>query len=313
MPASLLGGAGMLRRALAVWAGAFVVVAIVARAAVVGIGLPDWVFPGSLVVMALGLPVILFTGYVHHATRRALTTTPSLTPGGTPAPQGTMATFALKASPHVSWRRTSIGGVYAFGAFILLIGVFMLLRAFGVGPIGSLLAAGKFTTREPVLIADFAVTNTDSALGAVVSDAVRAGLAQSSVISLVSPASVASVLRLMQRAPTSRVDLALARDVAQRQGVKAVVDGTVTGVGGGYIVTLRLVTADSGTELASFRETGDGPRGLIDAADKLARELRGKIGESLRSVQATPPLADVTTASLDALRKYSAAVRANNV
>jgi len=313
MPPALLGGAGMLRRALAIWAGALVVVAIVAKAAVVGIGLPDWVFPGSLIVMALGLPVILFTGYVHHATRRALTTTPTLTPGGTPAPQGTMATLALKASPHVSWRRTSIGGVYAFGAFILLIGVFMLLRAFGVGPVGSLLAAGKFTTREPVLIADFAVTNTDSALGAVVSDAVRAGLAQSSVISLVSPASVASVLRLMQRAPTSRVDLALARDVAQRQGVKAVVDGTVTGVSGGYIVTLRLVSADSGTELASFRETGDGPRGLIDAADKLARELRGKIGESLRSVHATPPLADVTTASLDALRKYSAAVRANNL
>jgi eukaryotic-like serine/threonine-protein kinase len=313
MPASLRAGAGTLRRALGVWAGAFIVVAIVAKAAVVGIGLPDWVFPGSLIVMALGLPVILFTGYVHHATRRALTTTPTLTPGGTTAPPGTMATLAIKASPHVSWRRTSIGGVYAFSAFVALIGVFMLLRTFGVGPVGSLLAAGKFTSREPVLIADFAVTHTDSALGAVVSDAVRAGLAQSSVISLVSPASVASVLTLMQRAPTSRVDLALARDVAQRQGVKAVVDGTVTGVAGGYIVTLRLVSADSGTELASFRETGDGPRGLIDAADKLARELRGKIGESLRLVHATPPLAEVTTTSLDALRKYSAAVRANNV
>jgi tetratricopeptide (TPR) repeat protein len=313
MPPALLGDEGMLRRALGVWAVTFIVVAIVAKAAVVGIGLPDWVFPGSLIVIALGLPVILFTGYVHHATRRALTTTPTLTPGGTPAPQGTMATLAMKASPHVSWRRTSMGGVYAFGAFIALIGVFMVLRAFGIGPVGSLLAAGKFKTREPVLIADFAVTHTDSALGAVVSDAVRAGLAQSSVIALVSPASVASALTLMKRAPTARVDLALARDVAQRQGVKAVVGGTVTGVGGGYIVTLRLVSADSGTELASFRETGDGPRGLIDAADKLARQLRGKIGESLRLVHATPPLADVTTASLDALRKYSAAVRANNI
>jgi len=313
MPPSLHGSPGTLRRALAIYASAFVVVAIVAKAAVVGIGLPDWVFPGSLIVMALGLPVILFTAYVHYTARRALTITPTLTPGGTPAPQGTMATLAIKASPHVTWKRTSMGGVYALGAFIMLIGVFMVLRALGIGPVGSLLAAGKFATRERVLIADFAVTNTDSALGAVVSDAVRAGLAQSSVISLVSPASVASVLPLMQRPRTARLDLALARDVAQRQGVKAVVDGNVTGVNGGYIVTLRLVTADSGTELASFRETGDGPRGLIDAADKLARQLRGKIGESLRSVQATPPLANVTTASLDALRKYSASVRANNI
>ena len=48
MPAVLLGGAGMFRKALAIYAVAFVVVAIVAKAAIVGIGLPDWVFPGSL-------------------------------------------------------------------------------------------------------------------------------------------------------------------------------------------------------------------------------------------------------------------------
>ena len=313
MPSVLLGGKDMLRRALAIYAVAFVAVAVVAKAAIVGVGLPDWVFPGALAIMALGLPVILFTGYTHYVARRALTTTPTLTPGGSVVSHGTMATFALKASPHVSWRRTSMGGVYAIGAFVALIAVFMVLRAFGIGRIGSLLAAGKFTPREPVIIADFAVTNTDSALGAVVSDAVRAGLGQSSVISLVAPTTVASTLRLMQRPPTTRLDVGLAREVAQRQGVKAVVDGTVTGVSGGYIVTLRLVSADSGLELASFRETGDGPRGLIDASDKLARELRGKIGESLRAVQATPPLADVTTASLDALKEYSAATRANNI
>jgi len=66
-------------------------------------------------------------------------------------------------------------------------------------------------------------------------------------------------------------------------------------------------------EMASFRETGDGPRGLIDAADKLARALRSKAGESLRRVNATPPLAQATTASLDALRKYSESQRANTL
>ena len=53
--------------------------------------------------------------------------------------------------------------------------------------------------------------------------------------------------------------------IAQREGFKAIVDGDVTGVPGGYIVSIRLVRADSGVELASFRETGEGPRGLIDA------------------------------------------------
>ena len=315
MPALLIGGPRMLGRALVVYAASFVAVAVLAKAAIVGVGLPDWVFPGALIVMALGLPVILFTGYTQSVARRAITATPTLTPRGSvrPATHGTMATLALKASPHLSWRRSMLGGIYALGAFVLLIGVFMVLRAFGIGPAGSLLASNRFKAKAPVLIADFATTHTDSALGAVVSDAVRAGLAQSSVISLVRPAQVASTLRLMRRDPGSRLDLTLARDIAARNGVQAIVDGSVTGVSGGYIVALRLVSADSGTELASFRETADGPRGLIDASDKLARELRGKIGESLRNVQETPPLAQVTTSSLEALRAFSAANRANNL
>jgi eukaryotic-like serine/threonine-protein kinase len=316
LPEILLGGRRMLRKALVVYGGAFIAVAVLAKAAIVGIGLPDWVFPGALIVMALGLPVILFTAYTQYVARRALTTSLSFTPGGKPstATHGTVAAIAIKASPHVSWRRVTFGGLYAIGAFITLIGAFMLMRALGIGPAGSLLGAGKFTTREPVLIADFAVTGTpDSGLGPVASDAVRAALSESSIISLVSPERVASALRRMERAPTSRLDLALARELAQREGIKAVVDGNVTGVSGGYILTLRLVTADSATELASFRETGDGPRGLIEAADRLARRLRSKIGESLRTVQASVPLAQATTGSLDALRKYSAAARAISI
>ena len=66
MPPVLLGGRGMFRKALAIYAAAFVVVAVIAKAAIVGIGLPEWVFAGSLVVMALGLPVVLWTGYVQR-------------------------------------------------------------------------------------------------------------------------------------------------------------------------------------------------------------------------------------------------------
>ncbi|HKV50320.1 MAG TPA: serine/threonine-protein kinase [Gemmatimonadaceae bacterium] len=315
LPGILIGGRAMIRRALAFYAVAFVIVAVVAKAAIVGIGLPDWVFPGSLVVMALGLPVILFTGYAQFVARRAATTSPTFTPGGTPSvsTHGTMANLALKASPHLSWRRTTLGGAYAVGAFVLLVGAFMLLRALGIGPAGSLLARGRFTAREPVIIADFAVQHTDTALGAVVSDAVRAALSQSQVISLVPPPEIAAALKRMERPANTRLDLATAREMAQRAGVKAVVDGQVTGVGTGYILTLRLVSADSGVELASFRETGDGPRGLIDAADQLARKLRAKIGESLRSVQGSPPLVQATTASLEALRLFSEAARANAI
>jgi len=314
MPAVLRGGAGVFWKALALYAAAFVVVAVMAKAAIVGIGLPDWVFPGSLIVMALGLPVILWTAYVQRVTRHALTATPTYTPGGTPSTtHGTIANIALKAAPHVSWYRTARGGMYALGTFIVIVAAFMAMRALGIGPFGSLLAAGSLNKRDRILLTDFRTTNVDSTLGRVVSDAVRAGLTGSSAFTLVQPTEIVSALTLMKRAPSTRVDSGVAREIAQRAGMKAIVDGEVTGVPGGYIVAIRLVRADSGIELASFRETGDGPRGLIDAADKLARRLRGKAGESLRAVNATPSLAQATTSSLDALRKYSEAARRNAV
>jgi tetratricopeptide (TPR) repeat protein len=314
MPAILLGGPAMFRKALVIYAVAFGAVAILAKAAIVGIGLPDWVFPGALIVMALGLPLVLWTGYVQRVTRHAITMTPTYTPGGTPSlTHGTMATMALKAAPHVSWHLTARRGLYGLGAFTALIALFMTLRAFGIGPFGSLLAAGKLGRAEPILLTDFRTSNVDSTLGRVVSDAVRAGLSGSTAFTLTPPATVAAALSRMQRSPGARVDSAVARELAVREGIKAIVDGDVTGVPGGYIVSIRLVRADSGIELASFRETGDGPRGLIDAADRLARALRSRAGESLRAVNATPPLSQATTSSLDALRKYSEGVRANTI
>ena len=150
MPPVLLGGPGMFRKALVIYAMAFVAVAILAKAAIVGIGLPDWVFPGALVVMALGLPVVLWTGYVQRVTRRAMTMTPTYTPGGSPSMvQGTIATMALKAAPRMSWYRTARGGLYALGAFVVLIAAFMTMRALGIGPAGSLFAAGLAQAERP--------------------------------------------------------------------------------------------------------------------------------------------------------------------
>ena len=277
-------------------------------------GLPDWVFPGALIVMALGLPVILWTAYVHRVTKKAFGSTPNFTPGGTPSlVQGTMATIALKASPHMSWLRTALGGFIAMAVFVSLITVFMVLRALGVGPEGSLFAAGSLSERDQLIMTDFSVSGADSSLGRVVSDAVRAGLVQSRVLDVLSPADVGDGLRRMQRPPNDRVDLPTARALALRDGVKAIVDGDVTQVGASYIIAVRLVTADSARELASYRQTANGPSEVIGVADALARKLRSRAGESLRAVQSASPLVRATTSSLDALRAYSEGTRANDV
>src|SRR5262245_46443780 len=206
LPPALIGGRAMFRRALAIYAAAFIGVAIVARAAIVTVGLPDWVFTGALIVMALGLPVILFTGYVHRTTYRALTATPSLTPGGSAQPKGTLATLAVNASPHVSWRRTAQGGIYALGAFVFLVIAFMVLRAFGIGPAGSLLASGRVSSGEPLLVADFTTSAADSGLSGVLAEALRTSLGESRVISVAPASVITSGLGRMRRPATSKLD-----------------------------------------------------------------------------------------------------------
>jgi tetratricopeptide (TPR) repeat protein len=316
MPALLMGGRSMLWRALGAYAGAFAIVAIVARAATNAIGLPDWVVPGALVVMALGHPVILFTGYAQYIARRAAAATPTYTPGGTPSltqPRGTMANIAIKASPHISWKRTARGGMFALGAFVLLVAGYMALRGLGIGPAGSLLAAGKLAESDKVLVASFDAPASDASLGPTIAEAVRTNLSESRVVRVLPTSTIVTTLESMQRPDTARVDVATAREIAQRTGAKAVIAGSIVPTGTGYLVTVRLLVPESGDELASYHESAKDAGDLIPAVDRLTKSLRGKIGESLADVRSAPALDQVTTASLGALRSYTAGLHANDV
>jgi tetratricopeptide (TPR) repeat protein len=305
MPATLLGGQGMLRKALIAYTLAFIAVALIAKLAITAIGLPDWVFPGALLVMALGLPVILFTAYVHHTTRVAVTMTPTYTPGGRQrSSSGTIATMALKAAPHVSWRRTWIGGAYAVGAFVLLIAGYMALRAMGIGPAASLFASGRMEQNEKLLVADFTSSTADTTLSPVVTDAFRTALGQSRSVSVVEPTELQGALRRMQRPANTKIDFPTAREIATREGIKAVVVGEIISIGNNYALSARLVSPQTGEELTRLRVTANGEDEVLPAIDKLARDLRAKMGESLRQVQSTPALERVTTPSLEALKKY---------
>jgi tetratricopeptide (TPR) repeat protein len=312
-PAVLLGSNVSLAKALGLWAGAFVVAVVLARAAIVGIGLPDWVFPGTVIVMALGLPAILLTAWVQRATHRALTTTPTLTPGGTAVEQGTLVTMAIKASPHVSWRRTAIGGVAAVGTLVALTGAWMTARALGIGPAASLISSGRMAERERVILAEFKGPATDSLLGPTVTEAFRTDLAQSASLVVMPASAVRDVLQRMQRPTNMRVDYAIAREIATREGIKAVVDGEIVSLGGSYVLSARLVSAQTGEELAVLRQTADDAKDIIPAISRLSKDVRSRVGESLRKVQSARTLDKVTTPSLEALQRYVAATRAIEV
>ena len=303
-PPVLAGHRLPVGKAIGLWAAATAGVGITAWAATDVIGLPDWVLPGSLGVMLAGLPVIAITAFVQRTAMRAYATTPQLTPGGTPTAPGTLATLALKASPHVSWRRTWLGGTAAVGAFAMLVIGFMVTRAFGIGPAASLRGKGAFGERETVVVADFRAPAGDSTLGPTVAEALRTDLAQSSSLNILTRAAVRDILGLMRRPTESAVPFELAREIATREGAKAVLDGEIVRLGQSYVVSARLVSALDGQELAAFRETAANEDGLIGALGEISRDVREKAGESLRTIRASSELERVTTPSLAALRKY---------
>lgn len=314
------------------------------------VALPGWVPAFALVLLVIGLPVVLATAVVQEGlpgsgqrARRAddaaaageageeraarADASPRTSDGPTGSggesgqgDPGRPSASAPEASPEpagarrlLTWRNALLGGGTAFALLGMATAGFFVSRATGVGPAATLVAKGVIEERDPIILADFRNLTADSLMGDVVGEALRIDLGQSSVVSLADESYLRDVLRRMERPPDTTLTLPLATEIAQREGLKAVLAGEIGTLGGGYVLTAHLNAATDGRVLAAFRESARDSTKLIDAVDALSRDIREKVGESLRSVQAAPRLADVTTSSLTALRKYSRAVRAIDV
>ena len=112
----------------------------------------------------------------------------------------------------------------------------------------------------------------------------------------------------MQADPSQPLTEDVAREVAKREGMSAVISGEITEAGGSYVLTARVVSASDGLELASHRETARDGSEIIPAIDRLSGKIREKIGESFTSLRSDAPLEAVTTTSLEALELYSEAI-----
>ncbi|PYP69353.1 MAG: hypothetical protein DMD41_16990 [Gemmatimonadetes bacterium] len=262
------------------------------------LGLPDWVLAGAVVLLLLGFPIVLLTGLLERRRAQArasgrIATTPT---------GGVRGLF--------TWRRATQGGVLAFAALGVGTAGWIMMRLLGIGPVGTLLAKGRLAEKDRLMVADFDNRTADAGLGQSLTEAFRIDLAQTRVVTLLSAGAVSEALTRMQRDPAAPLTLGVAREVAAREGAKAVVVGEVSTVGQGFVLSARLVATADGSELVALRETADDDRRLVAAIDRLSRRLRERIGESLRTIRAGPPLERVTTVSLPALKLYSEGVRA---
>jgi len=164
----------------------------------------------------------------------------------------------------------------------------------------------RLTDRDSVVLADFANSTGDP----VFDDALRQGLSsqleQSPFLNLLSDERIAQTLSLMAQPKDTRLTHRVAREVCQRTASAAVLDGTIAQVGTQYLLTLKAENCSNGDSLGSAQAQAADKNHVLDALGKVASQIRGRLGESLASVQKYDAPADnVTTPSLEALKAYS--------
>ncbi len=278
--------------------GSFLLIAV-AYGFVQLLGLPDWVTLGAVVLLAAGLPVMLLTG--HHERKRAVA-----------AITGMHVATPVGFEKHFTWRKAMTGGGMAFGGLAILTIGFMASRLMGIGPGATLMSSGFLGERDRLILAEFENTTGDSTMGEAVTELLRIDLSQSPIITIVDPGRVSDLLERMARSRDDALTTDLAREMAQREGLKAFIAGEIRQVGEGFVISARIASASTGEALATAGSTADDPAGIINAVDDLSADLREQIGESLKSVRADPPLERLTTTSLEALRLYAQADRVSD-
>jgi eukaryotic-like serine/threonine-protein kinase len=128
---------------------------------------------------------------------------------------------------------------------------------------------------------------------------------------MISDERIAQTLALMSQPKGARVTQELGRGVCQRTASAATIEGSISSLGSQYVLGLNAVNCRTGDLLAQEQEAADGKEHVLKALGDAATKLRGKLGESLASVEKYDvPLPSVTTSSLEALQAYSLGGRA---
>jgi len=162
------------------------------------------------------------------------------------------------------------------------------------------------TGQDTIVIADFANTTGDPVFDGTLKQALAVDLEQSPFLRVLTGARVRQTLKFMGRSPDERLTSDLARELCLRSGSKAMLAGSVASLGSQYVITLNAINCATGDSLAQEQAEAGSKEQVLGALGSAATKLRGRLGESLASVQKFDvPIEQVTTSSLEALKAFS--------
>jgi tetratricopeptide (TPR) repeat protein len=161
------------------------------------------------------------------------------------------------------------------------------------------------TEKDSVLLADFVNKTDDPVFDDALKQALTIQLNQSPFLNIVSDRKIEETLRLMGQPSAQHITPELAREVCLRTGSKATMLGSISNLGGQYVIGLNAISCGGGDTLVSEQGTAAGKRDVLKTLGKAAGKLRGKLGESLATVEKFDVPVEATTTSLDALKAFS--------
>jgi tetratricopeptide (TPR) repeat protein len=169
--------------------------------------------------------------------------------------------------------------------------------------------AAALTERDQVLLADFVNHTGDPVFDLTLREALAVQLSQSPFLAIVPDDRARETLRMMTRPPDERLTRQVAREVCERLGAKAMLEGQLAALGRSYVLTLEATDCGAGESLAREQAQVDSKERVLQALGRMATSMRAKLGESLATVgKFDVPIEQATTRSLDALKAYALGV-----
>lgn len=167
----------------------------------------------------------------------------------------------------------------------------------------------KLTDRDTIVLAEFENTTGDPVFDGTLRQGLSVELEQSPFLSLATDEQIQQTLGLMGK-PDTKLTPAVAREICQRRGSTAVLNGAIAQIGSQYLLTIKAVSCVGGEVLASTDAEAKDKDHVLGALGNASSEIRRRLGESLSSLQKyNAPLDQVTTSSLPALQAYSQATK----
>jgi len=162
------------------------------------------------------------------------------------------------------------------------------------------------TEKDTILLADFVNTTGDAVFDDTLKQALAVQLQQSPFLNVLPQERVREVLRYMGRTPDERVVADLARDLCQREGIKAMITGAVSALGSHYVITFDAINCHNGDSLAKQQVEAANKEEVLKRLGEAAKRVRSDLGETLSSIQTfDAPVEAATTSSLEALKAFA--------